>query len=515
MIRRIGLLALASSALYAGLAALYPLASGLLQPRLNWAQLADGSALLALAHVGFYIALTAIYLAAINDARKIEMASLTGLVIGGWLLFSLVALFAFPGESADVFDYVFRGRMMTEYGLSPLNATPFEIKGMLFHRYVSWSEWVDAYGPLWEYASAGVSWLVGQVASPAELLVRINQTCEVQPAVCALLTKYVTGYRLLAMACTGVCGALVWSIVRRQSACIAPLALLMWLWNPLVIVSTAVGAHNDALMLVFILLAIWLVQRQHWLLGLLAVFAAAHVKLTALLMLLVMCLWLWRCIGLPRAIAVTALAIAIALPVSFALYAPLGGWATLPRNLYERTLLSTNSLGELLYLALRDGGDLSRGAAQQIVARVMPLAFVIAAAPALWRFMRTDPGGLGDLRGLVGASLIIVLLYLFLGSFWFQPWYLTWPIALAALLPQRRRLATSMAVLSGSALCAAVVSSYLRAPSPPVIAPWAIGALTVAIIWLPAAITYARLGVHLDASTVVDAVDASAATSRP
>jgi hypothetical protein len=520
MTRRAPLLLIAiNAALYAGLVGLYPLAAGLLRPRQTWAQQANGAPFIALVHIGIPIALSVVYGVAIQHLASESSATVPDVapsgverfgrirpkprppshrvIIVGWLLFSLIALFGFPGESADVFDYLFRGRMMSEYSLSPLAHTPFEIKERPFHRYVSWSEWVDAYGPLWEYASAGVSWLGKAFASPDELLVRINQTCEVQPAACTLLAKYVTGYRLFAIACAGACGMLVWSIVRRQSPRLASLALLIWFWNPLVIVSTAIGAHNDALMLVFVLLALWLMQRQHWLLGLLALIAAAHVKITALVMLPVMCLWLWRRIGLARAAGWTASAAAIALPISYTLYAPLGGWTTLPRNLFERSLLSTNSLGELLYLALRDGADLGRRPAQQIVARVMPLTFMLAATLVLRRFARTlsrtlthtYPQGGEDFQGLIGVSLVVSLLCLFLGSFWFQPWYLMWPVALVALLPDRRRVTLFITALSASALCAAVISGYLRAPAPPIIAPWAIGALTVLMIWLPPVIT--------------------------
>jgi hypothetical protein len=489
----------ASAALYAGLAWLYPLADGLLRPRLMWPQQVDGAPLAALAHIGIYIALAALYLLAIYAAGSVARLTLPSLVILGWLLFSFIALFVFPGESADVFDYLFRGRMMTEYALSPLVHTPFEVRDNPFHRYVSWSQWVDAYGPLWEYASAGVAASVKLFATPVELLVRTNQICDVQPAVCTLLAKYITGYRLFAIACTGVCGGLIWAIVRSQPAIahLRGVTLTIWLWNPLVVTSTAAGAHNDALMLVFVLLALWLFQRERWLLGLLALFAAAHVKITALVMLPVLCVWLWRRIGLARAAGWTALSLAIAAPLSLALYAPLGGWATLPRNLAERALLSTHSLGELFFLALRDGAGMGRRPAQAFVARVMPIAFALLAAPVLWRFARKDPRGPDDLRSLVSVSLAIALLYLFVGSFWFQPWYLMWPVALAALLPDRRRVTVSMAVLSASALCAAVVSGYLRVLAPAILPPWFISALTVALTWLPALVAYTRRRVRL------------------
>ena len=413
MMRRMLVIFIAiNAALYAALVALYPLEQGLLKPRMMWAQQNGGLVILCVAHVVIYVALFAAYSMALRFISANGMEALAdlpvsaeafiplALVIVGWLLFSVILLFAFPGESADIFDYAFRGRMLSEYGLSPLVHRPVEISTVPFHRYVSWTEWVDAYGPIWEYASAAVSAVVKLTATPAELLVHINQTCDVQAALCTLLTKYVTGYRLLATALTGVCGWLVWQIIKRKTSntSLAAIAMLAWLWNPLVLVSTAVGAHNDALMLMFVLLAGWLIQRELWLFALLAIFAAAHVKFTALVMLPMLCLWMVHQVGWRRAAVLTISAIAVALPVSFALYASLGGWGTLPRNLFERSLISTNSIGELLYRYLRESAGVVRPRAQQIASRMAQAMFALLAALILllsWR-RKANPKGLED-----------------------------------------------------------------------------------------------------------------------
>ena len=163
---RLGLIAAITLLLYIALAALYPLAPGLLKPRHTWAMQVDANSLVALAHIGIYIALLLTYLATLSITNHQSLVTnpqspISNLsVYLGWLAFTFVLLFSFPGESADIFDYLFRGRMMAEYGLSPLTTTPYSVQQYAFHRYVSWSQWVDAYGPLWEYASAGVSLLV-------------------------------------------------------------------------------------------------------------------------------------------------------------------------------------------------------------------------------------------------------------------------------------------------------------------------------------------------------------------
>src|SRR4029078_13188281 len=84
---------------------------------------------------------------------------------------------------------------------------------------------------------------------------------------------------------TGLCGLLIALIVQHSAPQLVPAALLAWFWNPLLLITTAIGAHNDLLMMVAILAALLLFQRQRWVWGLLALALAAHVKLTALLVL--------------------------------------------------------------------------------------------------------------------------------------------------------------------------------------------------------------------------------------
>ena len=358
--------------LYAALAALYPLQVGLLRPRFTWAMQVGAHPLVALAHIGIYIALLLAYLAACHSSLVTRYSALIWL---GWMAFAFVLLFSFPGESADVFDYIFRGRMLAEYGLSPLVTTPYEVQNYAFHRYVSWSQWVDAYGPVWEYASAGVSLLARAqfTADEVNTLALGNQVCGQHPVLCNALTDYITAYRLFALALSAVCGGFIYTIVKRErDATTARVALLGWLWNPLVLISTAIGAHNDVLMLAFILLCVWLFQRQKFLWGLIALVLAAHIKITALVLVPVFAVWLVRRVGWLRMAARVAGALLIMLPVSWLLYAPLGGWATLPKNLFERSQLSTNSLAELVFLFLRDGLGWAKFEAQQPVARLFP-----------------------------------------------------------------------------------------------------------------------------------------------
>ena len=492
------------------LSALYPLPAGLLKPRHTWAMQTNAAFFIALAHIGIYVGLLLAYLAALSIfSRQSPKSPISNLFVWlSWMVFAFALLFSFPGESADIFDYIFRGRMMAEYRLSPLVTTPAEVQQYAFHRYVSWSQWVDAYGPLWEYASAGVSLLVRAQASPAELaaLAAGNDVCTARPILCTALTHYITAYRVLALALSAVCGLFIHAIVKREyDVTTARVALLGWLWNPLVLVSTAIGAHNDVLMLVFILLGLWLFQRQKFLLGLLALLFAAHVKITALVLLPVFVVWLAKNLSqlvardqitalrtarrdpIPETIALVVITLLIMLPVSWLLYAPLGGWATLPKNLFERSQLSTNSLGELAFLFLRDGLGWVKFDAQQPVARIFPIIFVLVAGIVLLRWLLRQ-----RTTNLARMCAVITLLYLLIGSYWFQAWYLAWPIALAWLHPEGKLARRVLPIFATSAMIAAVLSDYLRNAAVPILAPWQISVLVVCLMGLALAVSLVR-----------------------
>ncbi len=172
------------------------------------------------------------------------------------------------GESHDIFDYIFRGRMMTEYQANPLVDVPADFAlSTPYIRYLAWRKHIDTYGPVWEVSSASVAVGVRQVARWLEWWDEKQPVCPRSPESCRLLMAYITGYRLLATALTGLSGWLIASMVRHNQASLTPVALAAWLLNPLTLISTAVGAHNDAVMLVLVLLSWWLLQRRQPLLS--------------------------------------------------------------------------------------------------------------------------------------------------------------------------------------------------------------------------------------------------------
>jgi hypothetical protein len=90
---------------------------------------------------------------------------------------------------------------------------------------------------------------------------------------------------------------------------------------------------------------------------------------------------------------------------------------------------------------------------------------------------------------LTQLCLTVTMIYLVVGSFWFQAWYLMLPIALAAIRDKNfAESAPGLALptLCASAMIAVLLSDFLRATSPPILEGWQVSALVVAMILLPA-----------------------------
>ena len=287
-----------------------------------------------------------------------ERRRVVAVIAGGWLLASLVLVAVAPGgESHDAFDYLFRGRMLVEAGGSPLANTPNQYAELPFYRYITWTDHVDTYGPLWEYASGAVAAATRGALQAVGRWDAGAAQCPEGNGSCFVLLIYVLAYRVLAVVLAGLCGWLIYSLVRRENPQLAVVALLAWLWNPLLLVSSAVGAHNDMVMLVLILASFWALQRRRVAGGAAAAGAGGACEAdradagAAVWAVAGATAWLATGVGLRRVDGCM-----VGLAISWLLYAPLGGWATLPRMLEERQRFVALSFHHVVYRLLLEHG---------------------------------------------------------------------------------------------------------------------------------------------------------------
>ena len=500
----LALIGAASAGLYALLALRYPLVLSLVNPRASWADLTAATWASFAYHTAIYFGLTALYILALRlltatpDAHRRPSAASDRarrlIIVITWLVCSGILLtVASSGESHDIFDYIFRGRMLTMLGANPLTDVPSQYRGAPYFHYLAWYGHVDAYGPVWEMTSAAAAAVTRAVLKEVGTWATSNTSCPQSPLACRSLIGYVSAYRLLAVGLTGLSGWLILSMVRRSRLHLAAAALAAWLWSPLLFVATAIGAHNDAAMLVLLLLMLWLLQRRRWFLALLVLVLAAHVKLTAVIVTPVVGFWLVRRCGWRRAIGLGAAAAAVGLLLSWLSYAPFGGWGSLPRMLTERAAYLANSPWRILYLFL----SVQRGWPVELARRLavqLPTALfaTVSVLISLWmldfrprRWQAVPAPDWRDDRLLWRTMALVTLLYLVVGSFWFQHWYLVWILAPAVLRPDALLTRWLLPWLGFGALSANLTSAFAPALAPEPLSKISLAALIVAVIWTP------------------------------
>lgn len=503
-------IAVISLGLYIWLAFRYPLSPGLVDPRASWATQVTPTVLNAVIHLGIYLALILLYLIALYTLTpthgKVKLLSghLNLFIVAVWLVCSGALMFVSPsGESHDIFDYLFRGRMMVEYQANPLAEIPdsFDISTP-YSRYLAWRYHVDTYGPVWEGTSAVVAKSVHQVSAWLGWWDESAPVCPKSAESCRLLIVYITGYRLLAVLLTGISGWLIAKIVGRTQPDYVPMSIVAWLWCPLTMVSTAVGAHNDAVMLVFVLLGWWLLQKERLYWSLMALILAVHVKLTALIWFPVFFIYVYWRYGRRRSLQVFLMGSASGVVISWLLYSPFGGWQTLPRMLQERSKFLANSVWQILNDYLTKVWNWSSENARILTTRLPTWLFAAMALIFLvWLFFfqykqhqKKNSNSSKTIKILWRAVIAVSFLYLLVGSFWFQPWYFLWLLAPAALLPKSQFTRLFLPWLVFGTLSSNVIMDFLANIPNIVIPPLTKDILPVIIIWGPALIA---VGVNL------------------
>ncbi|MDH3674002.1 MAG: hypothetical protein OES12_00795 [Anaerolineae bacterium] len=346
-------------------------------------------------------------------------------VIWASAVLALILIFAYPLTAIDLFIYAIRTRGWGLYNLQPLSTPPEALP-----RSDPWlglaGEWIDAaspYGPLWEGLSLGAFYLSG-----GDLL----------PHLFAL--KIIGGLAYLG------CTWLIFDILRQTQPDWAIAGAIAFAWNPLVLFESVLNAHNDIVMALFLLAAIWVfVQMDQRRSGvnasLLALLFCVLVTMSILVkfvtIIIVPFFLLPVAMQQPtwsRRIGTLALYGSIVLALVFlsmALFWPgLENWALL-----ETGRQAGRSLLALLVLSLRDvvgtntAFDVSRTLIMTIFAGIY-LYF-------LWQtFTKVRPNSQTPsfVPLACSAAFFVLFWYVLLAGPVFHAWYLLWFLPLAVLL---------------------------------------------------------------------------------
>jgi hypothetical protein len=383
-------------------------------PLLDLGKITGYTWLSAFQYLGIVAALYALYALGYWLVRRGRAP--TALIFLFGALFCIELIGAYPATAVDVFGYVAHGRLLAIHSANPFITPPNAYLSDAILPYLAFPGEPSQYGPAWVLLGDALA-LLGR----GDLLLEV------------MLYKAVG-------AVAHIGGALLVLVVVRQLGappCRARASAFLFLWNPLLLWEMVGNAHNDGLMMVGGLAAMWLLLRGSHVLVLPALAAGALVKLPVAVMAPVIVAWLAR----RRLLAATE-GVGLALLLAAVVYRPF--WEG-PQTLtaLRRTDLFTASLGSVLRLGLQPYLGL---ATASDVARAVSLGgFVLVLAVCVVRALRAR-----EARDVVTVAYFALLAAVLLATTWFQAWYVVWPFALgAALADPRRHLEVGLLSLGG------------------------------------------------------------------
>ncbi len=218
-------------------------------------QTATGAFSAAMPFVLVCAALFAVYATIFRSLRGVQSLAVQRMVFVAGAAAMLTYIVSPVMFSTDIFAYAMYGRAASVYGGNPYAATmPFPDTDPFFVQYGI--EYIPSwYGPIWTFISEGATWCTGE---------RLGVTVLV--------------FRLIAIGCALVTSAFIWGSLRKYSPENATRGLVLFMWNPLLVMETGLSGHNDSVMLALVASGVWLHLRGHKACAVVALTLSALVK---------------------------------------------------------------------------------------------------------------------------------------------------------------------------------------------------------------------------------------------
>ncbi|HXH21192.1 MAG TPA: polyprenol phosphomannose-dependent alpha 1,6 mannosyltransferase MptB [Dehalococcoidia bacterium] len=324
----------------------------------------------------------ALYVAALLLLPRVPARTAWRVAIGVAVLAPVTLVYTYPALAADVFDYLMNGRVVSEYGMNPYTHPPLEFAADPYYPPVGWKGLPAVYGPVW-----------------IAVMAALTEVCGSNTLAALLATK------ALSVGAHWAAAGTVYLLARRLTPGKELFAFVAHAWNPLAVIHFAVDGHNDSLLLLFLLAAVWLALDRRWEVAFPVLTLSVLVKFVPAVLFPLL---LWQARREPRA-ALTGLAASVLLAGMF--FAPL--WA-----------------GAATFDGVRDQASRSTSSLAAVADFYLPYAWLRPAAIAIFSL-----GFLAVLRrrlDVVRGSYWILLLYLLVLSFWTKAWYFTWVVGLGA-----------------------------------------------------------------------------------
>ncbi len=207
--------------------------------------------ILFLSYTGYCLLLCAAF------KHKISGKNLAILVI-----ISSFLVFAYPAFSHDLFNYIFDGRIVIHYGLSPSFFKALDFPDDTWVRFMHWTHRYYPYGPFWLWLTLIPSYIG--------------------------LNKFVwtlTLFKLTFLA-FHLCNIwLILKIARIINSRHHYANVIFYAFNPLILIESLISPHNEVVMLTFTLLGLYFLLRNRIVLFVLAIILSVGIKYISFIIL--------------------------------------------------------------------------------------------------------------------------------------------------------------------------------------------------------------------------------------
>jgi hypothetical protein len=356
----------------------------------------------------FSIILTALFMLfglawwRVAQAQQLQDRGTLWLILGFGAIFALTMLFVYPFTAIDVYTYIANSLVLVYYHQNLMIVPPSTFSNDPLMRMAGGWIWLPApYGPLGLLIDATPTFLVVRNLLANVLLLKGLFSCLI------LLEAF-----------------LVYKILSHLLPRVAIAGALFVAWNPFMLIEYSANGHNDIMMMLFALLAIYALVKEKPALALFLITASALVKYaTALLIPLFLIYgfvqqpttkrrWRYLLVG-----GLSALALVIVL------YAPFWqGWQTISGTITQDQRYMS-SFSTLLNFLFPRNVSLEQG---KLLGRILYVPFYLF---ALFLSSRKP------VTALLLGSFIALFFVQALALSNFDVWYAVWPMMLATLLP--------------------------------------------------------------------------------
>jgi alpha-1,6-mannosyltransferase len=312
--------------------------------------------------------------------RRLALVTIGVVTVAGPLLL----LYTKPILSPDLHDYMMSARILTEYGQNPYVMAAEQFPGDPYYEPVGWKHLPVVYGPVWVLITAVPMIIAGENGALALLLMK----------------------SIAIAAHIGTAG-LIYLIASDVAPNRAGLAALAYGWNPFPVVFYALDGHNDALMVFFLVGAIYLAIRDRWALAFPVLMLAVLVKYVPLMLFPIFLLAARR---YPRQALIGLGASGLLVVATFSPF-----W-----------------IGIDTFQGLREHGERGVGSFAAALSRhyswdtLRIIGYAVFALGYAITLVWTT--------SLIHRCFGVMIVYLVAASFWIMPWYFTWPLALSAVM---------------------------------------------------------------------------------